>query len=447
MGRLNTTRSVNRRSGLLVLLLAASVVNAGHAADETDPNRGAFTARQLIEIALRDNKDLQVARYAIAVGQARLLQAGLPPNPRIDLSRATDVLFKNDGEYTNSVGISQQFPVAGRLMRQKDVARADIAIAEAEIAEAQRRIAGEIAADVYRMLVIDQQIQSRKDLAAIEENLAKTTRDRFKVAEVSELEVNTVQLDLKRLAQEQALLQGQRQSFEIALNKLLGRADTIPVAIAEPLPKIDTPLPDLKLLQAQALETRPEVSGARLAIEKAQAQRALARAERWEDWTVGLGVQQDKSVIDGATPQSRDRAIVLSLSIPLPLLNKNQGLIAEAQASEDQAGARIEALRLGITAEVVTAYADVSNLRSSLEGSQKDLLPVSARNVRLAQKGYREGLVSVVEVVQAQRQQGELNATYLTTLDQYLQALVRLRTATGDYLVSTTGARADAKEQ
>ena len=57
--------------------------------------------------------------------------------------------------------------------------------------------------------------------------------------------------------------------------------------------------------------------------------------------------------------------------------------------------------------------------------------------MKLAQQGYSQGLIPVFDVVQAQRQQADLNATYLTTLDQYLQVLVRLHTAIGDYLHTT----------
>ena len=426
--------------GALIALVTGAMSCAGHAAN--DPAQLDLT--QLIQIAQHDNKDLQVARYAVQIGQARLLQAGLWPNPRLDLSGSTDVAFRNDGEYTRSTGISQQFPVAGRILRQKNVARVDIALAEAEIADAERRVAGEVASDVYRILVIDRQIQSRDELVTIEQRLARTTRNRHKAAEVSELDVNTVQLDLERLVQEEVLLQSRRRSLLISLNTLIGRPPAAALAIDEPLPAA-APLPSLTQLQTQALASRPDLRNARLGIDRAQAQRALARAQRWEDWSVGLGVEQGRRVLTGVPPQSSDHTLMLSVSIPLPLFNKNQGLIAEANATEDQAMARIEALRLGIAAQVASAYAEASNLQQSLDRYRQSLLPVSARNVQLAQKGYGQGLVSVVEVMQAQRQQAELNAVYLTTLDQYLQALVRLRTATGDYL-APTGARADAKE-
>lgn len=395
-----------------------------------------FTLKQLIELAQHDNKDLQAARYAVNIGNARLVQAGLRSNPTLDISTRNDFLFGNEGEYGNAVGISQSFPIAGRISRQKDVARVDIALAEAEVAEAERQLAGDIAGEVYRLLIIDQQIASRKSLIDIQSTLARTTRERFKAAEVSELDVNTAQLDLQRLTQERLLLESQRESLLVSLNTRIGRAPNSPLVINEPLPKFNT-LHSLSELQIKALEFRPDLHSAMLNADRAQAEKALAKSLRWEDWTVGLEFSQDKQVIDGVPPQGSSRAIGISVSIPLPYFNKGQGLMAEAEATHDQAMAKIEALRFGIAAEVASAHAEASRLQAALTRYDKSMLPVSASNVRLAQQGYRQGLVPIFEVVQAQRQQAELNSAYLETLDQYLQALVRLHNAVGDYVTTS----------
>lgn len=439
--RTNPTISIWNLGVALIALFAWSVSFA-----EGESPAGRLDLRQIVEIAKRDNKDLQAARYAVEIGRARLLQAGLLPNPRFDLSGRSDFAFKNEGEYARSVAVSQQFPIAGRILRQKDVARVDVALAQAEVAEAERRLAADVAGGVYRLLVIDRQIQSRDELMGVEEKLAKATRDRLKAAEVSELDVNTVQLDLQRLAQERALLQSQRHSLLVSLNTLIGRPAAASLSISEPLPEAET-LANVEQLQAKALESRPDLRMALLSADRAQAEKALAKAQRWEDWSVGLGLEQDKLVIDGAPPQGSSRAIGLSLSIPLPLFNKNQGLIAEAEASAERAKARIGALRLGITSEVASAHAEALNLQQLLNQYRQGLLPVSARNVQLAQKGYGQGLVSILEVVQAQRQHADLNAAYLNTLDQFLQVLVRLRTAAGDYITSLPyGSGTDQKE-
>lgn len=419
-----------RRSGqALVALLLCSFTTTAYAAGASC----AYSLQQLIAIAQRDNKDLQAARYAIEIGQARLLQAGLRPNPRLDVSARSDFLFRNEGEYGKTVAISQQFPIAGRILRQQDVARVDIALAQAEVQEAERKLAGEIAADAYRLLVVDRQIQSRDALIGIEKKLAQTTRDRFKAAEVSELDVNTVRLDLQRLEQERSLLLIRQDALKASLNTRLGRPAASALSIDEPVPSMDA-LPALTQLQATALALRPDYRSALLGADRAQAEIALAHALRWDDWSVGVELSEDKQVINGAPPQGINRTIGVTLSIPLPVYNKGQGLFAEATASQDQAQARIDALRLGIGSEIAAAYAEALRLQTALGQYAGGILPIGQSNVKLARQGYSQGLIPVFEVVQAQRQQAELNATYLTTLDQYLQALVRLHTAVDDYL-------------
>jgi outer membrane protein, heavy metal efflux system len=419
------------QSFLILFLLATNCTTANAKNESTT-----FTLKQLIELAQHDNKDLQAARYAINIGNARLVQAGLRSNPTLGISTRNDLLFGNEGEYGNAVGISQSFPIAGRISRQKDVARVDIALAEAEVAEAERRLVGDIASDVYRLVITDQQIASRNSLIDIQSTLTRTTRERFKAAEVSALDVNTAQLDLQRLTQERLLLESQRESLLVSLNTRIGRAPNSPLVIDEPLAKLNT-LPSLSELQIKALELRPDLHSAMLNADRAQAEKSLAKALRWEDWTVGLEFSQDKQVIDGAPPQASSRAIGISVSIPLPYFNKGQGLLAEAEATHDQAMARIEAMRFGIAAEVASTHAEASRLQAALTRYDKSMLPVSASNVRLAQQGYRQGLIPIFDVVQAQRQQADLTSAYLETLDQYLQALVRMHNAVGDYLATS----------
>ena len=423
---------INRASLRLVIFLAGSTLLSGV---NQLANAAGMTLPQAVDIAVQSNKDLQAARYAVEQARARLLQAGLPPNPRLDIAARNDLLFGNKGEYTASVGISQQFPVAGRIARQKEVARVDVALALAEIRQAELKLAGDVTSGFYRVLALNRQIEVRERLIDADQKLVQGTRNRFKAAEVSELDVNAAQLELQRLTQERALLLSQRMTQLTLLNQLLGRSATQAIEVDDTLPSSEA-LPSLTDQQRQALAVRPDLRFALLNADRAQADQALARAQRWEDWTVGVGLEQGRQVIDGAPPQASSRALGLSLSIPLPLLNKNQGRIAEAAAAGTQADARIEALKLSISNEVASAYAEAERLQQAVSAYQGSMLALSARNVRLAQQGYNQGLISIVEVVQAQRQQGELNMAYLNTLDQYLQSLARLRIATGEYVRS-----------
>lgn len=272
--------------GRVAMFAFALSAGAGGTAIAAPSNTAPLDLPQLIRIARTGNQGLQAACFAIDTARARLLGAGLRANPRLDISTRSDFLFGNEGEYAATIGISQSFPIAGRLLRQKDVARVDIALAEAEVQEAERRLANEIAVAMGRVIVVDRQIQSRDALIGIEQKLLKTTQSRFKAAEVSELDVNTVQLDLQRIVQERALLQSQQQALIVSLNTLLGRPASSALNLDVSIPEAGA-LPGLDQLQRKAVESRPDLHSALLSSDRAEAEMALAKASRWEDWTVG----------------------------------------------------------------------------------------------------------------------------------------------------------------
>ena len=162
----------------LALILAASGLS------DAGAQAAGLTLDRAIHTAVRDNKDLQAAKQVVEIAQARLLQAGLPPNPSLELGTRNDLLFGNHGEYTASAAFTQRFPITGRIARQKDVARIDVALATTEIEQAERKLAGEVARRFYQVLVLDHQIQLRDRLIRTDQELVKVTRNRFRVAEV-----------------------------------------------------------------------------------------------------------------------------------------------------------------------------------------------------------------------------------------------------------------------
>ena len=180
-----------------------------------------MTLQQAIQTAVQNNKDLQTARYVVNIAKARLIQAGMSPNPRLSFS-GYDAIFTNQpDEYELGVGFTQDFPVAGRIARQKDVAKVDVVRARAEIQQAKLRLSSQVAEVFYRILVLDSQIRLRDQLMQVDRELLDASRNRFQVAEVSELDVNTAQLELERLRQERILLKAQRSRISIRLKQLL----------------------------------------------------------------------------------------------------------------------------------------------------------------------------------------------------------------------------------
>jgi cobalt-zinc-cadmium efflux system outer membrane protein len=386
---------------------------------------------QFMQIAIQNNKDLQAAKYNISLAKARMVRAGQWNNPSLTLGNTDDRFFRDEGEYTRSVGFTQQFPIAGRIGKQKNVARVDVAIAIAEIKDAERKLKNGVANSFYSLLITDQRLQQVNRLLPVNQKLIRVTHNRLHAAEVSELDANTARLEYQRLLQVKSVLESKKISQLSNLNELLGRAPTSALLLDDKLPALSQ-LPRLIEMQTWALRNRSDFKIAWLSLHRAQADAVLARAERWADWTISAGVEQSKIVVQGAPPQNSDRALGLTLSVPLPLLNSNSGRILEAGTAEMQADAKIRSAQLSIETEVASSYQQVILLKDTLRQSQNQSLSLSTRNVKLAHQAYGIGQISLFEVVQVQRQQNDLQMAYLDTLDQYLQAIIKLCSALGN---------------
>jgi multidrug efflux pump subunit AcrA (membrane-fusion protein) len=142
-----------------VLLLEAGAASAG-------PPEGGAAERELspraaAEEALRANPELRAAREAIEVARGRLVQAGLWPNPEVALAGASDFAFANEGEANANVALEQRFPIAGRLARARDVARAQVELALAEARDFERTLIGDVERAAVSILALDRAIESR----------------------------------------------------------------------------------------------------------------------------------------------------------------------------------------------------------------------------------------------------------------------------------------------
>ena len=387
-----------------------------------------LNADGVVQEALLRNHDIKAARAQVNAALGRLKQAGLWPNPRLELNNNTDRPFANEGEYSYSAGVSQDFPISGRLGRAEDVARVDIARALVEVNEAERKLAGDVASAFYEVASIDQKLVLRDRLIRSMEVLATATKDRYRAGEVSELDVNAAALELLRLKQERTTLAGDRAAAIRTLAGLVGLGADDNLTLTADLPVRKVLLPTAQLI-AQAIERRPDLRLLSLSVDRAQAERALAAASVWEDWTVSLAVQRDKAVIDGTPPQPVGDSLMLTLAIPLPLFNQNEGSKAVAEAEATVAREQHTALSQRIENEVAGLRERVERLLDAVDAYEKQGLPLSRKSSEVARDAYQKGQISILEVVQAERQESEIGNSYAEALAQYLKAMTQLDAA------------------
>ncbi|MFQ5416272.1 MAG: TolC family protein [Myxococcota bacterium] len=413
---------------LFCAALAAALTFGTSGPARSQTSSDPLTAEGAVREALAANRDLRAARVAIDIARGGLLQAGRLANPELELGYSDDFAFKAEGERVGSVGFAQSFPVTARLGREKDVAREDVAIAEAEVRDFVRRLVAEVQSAFYSVRVLDEQLGVNRQIVAVVREVEDATASRLAAAEASPAEVSLLRIERMRLEQEAQRLIRERNVAAAALVRLLGRetpAGLSPVGELDPGTLPSTPP------VANGRGDRPDLEAARRGIERADADRALARAEVWEDWTVGLGYEHSRGVFDDPIGVKRDSVLALGVTVPFPLWNRQQGRIAAAEAELRRSRHSRDALALRVAEEIRAAQARVRTLRSSVDAYAQDILPEATRSQKLFERGYRQGLVGIAELLQAQRQYDEVRALYVQLQGDLRQAAITLEAATG----------------
>jgi cobalt-zinc-cadmium efflux system outer membrane protein len=168
------------------------------------------------------------------------------------------------------------------------------------------------------------------------------------------------------------------------------------------------PIPSLESLKAK-LQANPELAKWATERQKREATLNVARAEAKPDLTVDAGPR-----LLGAS--HADMSLVAGFSIPLPLWNRNQGKIAEAEANVAKTSDERAAAEAGAYAELNEAYQTLQRAAEEVRTLHDTVLPGAKSVVDQTTEGYATGRFSQLDVLDAEK-------SYIETRTQYVRAL------------------------
>jgi cobalt-zinc-cadmium efflux system outer membrane protein len=184
------------------------------------------------------------------------------------------------------------------------------------------------------------------------------------------------------------------------------------------------PIPSLESLKAK-LQANPELARWTTERQRREATLSLARAEGHPDLTVNAGPR-----LLGAS--HADMSLVAGFSIPLPLWNRNQGKIAEAEANVAKTSDERAAAEAGAYAELNEAYQTLQRSAEEVRMLRDTVLPGAKSVVEQTTEGYATGRFSQLDVLDAQK-------SYIETRTQYVRALSDFQKAAAQIDALTAG--------
>ena len=370
--------------------------------------------------AIKNNPALAAARLRIEEARGRLDGAGLRPNPELEWE-----LSQNVRSLEHGVGVAwmQKFPRTARLVLEKAVSRAELTAAAAEVRDAERRLAGEVRAVAVGLLALEKERGLRARQIANSDELTAFMTKRVQMGEAAAVDAAQVELESKQLNTQILMLNVEKATLLGTLRPLLGVSGAVEITgtLAEPggLPA-----------KGALLSARGDYRAAEANAEASRQGVELARANKWEDITVGISASHGSSE-DAPEGLSRDTVIGLKVNMPLPLWNKNEGKIREALATAKRAEKEIEAVAAQARAEAASARAEMVALAKIVADIDGKLIPAAKQIEEQLRNNYGTGLTPLPEVIRARGKRFELEAQRLDALRDYHLAREKHTTATG----------------
>jgi outer membrane protein, heavy metal efflux system len=363
---------------------------------------------------------LDVARAQWSVARAGVRTAGGRPNP---------VLSVAPGYSMNAPsGVSPWFPLMSIDVPIETAGKRGYRIAQAEhlseaarlnIAGAAWQVRSSLRASLLDYVSARQRSQSLQRLLQTQQQIVALLEERLKAGAVARTELTPFRLALAKAnldygdAARQAAESRARvaESIGLAARTTDGVEFTLDLAVAAAAGQ------DLTSDQArqQALLGRPDVLAALAEYAARQSALQLEIAKQYPDLHLSPGYQFDQG----------EHKWSLGLSIELPVLNRNQGPIGEAQARREEAAARFLALQARVIGELDRALAARAAALEHLE-RQRQLTELTRSQAASLDALFRAGATDRLEFLAAQLEgiTGEL--ALLDAQVKALQALAQL---------------------
>jgi multidrug efflux system outer membrane protein len=352
----------------------------------------------------------QQARASAAVQNATLFPTlGVAPSAgrqRYSGDRATGSSFPLTGPVTQNswtipFTVSYEVDLVGKRRRTIEAAQASLQANAADLENVRLILTAELAADYFSLRQLDTQIALLlRTVDALQKGL-DLVNSRHQGGVASGLDVAQEETLLNATRTQATLLKQQRKQFEDAIAVLTGRPApdfhlVAHVLSAEP-PNLNTSLP------SDLLERRPDIAEAERAMAVANAQIGIAKAAYYPSLQLyGQGGWNSAKISQLFDAESGVWAIGANLAESIFTGGARRAQVQFSQAGYDATVASYRGTVLGAFQEVQDNITGLEVLHNAQE-SQAQAVDASRRQLDIATSRYVGGLVSYLDVVNAQQ--------------------------------------------
>ncbi|MCR9165509.1 MAG: TolC family protein [Nannocystaceae bacterium] len=384
------------------------------------------TLDAILAYADRHAPALQVARARVGLGDAAIVGEVpiLPDNPTLSLGAGPGL--NSGGNHVDITGsLSQRLEVAGERRLRTEAAERVRDRLEAELDEARWQVHRDVHAAFHRALVARERLLVAVRVLEFQDRLLEITRRRLAAGDVSGLAVRLAEGD--RSQAEVAHIAATQDYLRARLE--LGAIGGWPASHPpEPAGILDPPRkpPDADTLLELARNHQPRLRTLQATHDETVARTRAADREAWPEPTIGVQVMRENFRF--GPPETQMLGV---LSVPIPVVRRNQGERATARAQESIADAERGSFGALLPSRIEQHRTAVAAAADRVAAYGAEILPKFEENLRLVQRAFELGEIDILQVTVARERFLGIQTDALAAYRDYFQAVAELEGAVG----------------
>lgn len=367
------------------------------------------------------------AQLAAAEGNRRESASLLFKNPEIGLDRTRRRGVTPDGRANEwGASIAQPFETGGQQARRREAASASLQALGAEIEDGRRQARADAALRFHAVLAAQRRVLIEQRSVDLFDGTSQAIAKRRAAGEDTRLDANVALIEVERA----------RNALAVAKEQLLDARVDLASALQLPpssAPEVvgDLVMPEVGALpyaaeQLLALAQNLPKQRALLAREaSAKSRLSVEMGNRYPDVTVGLRVGRD------GPASGRESVTTLSVSVPLPLFQRNDAAIGQALSDASVAGIEVTSATRDLQAQIRRLWYRLDSQRQRLQRLRQAMVAAALDNQQLAVKSRQAGQIGLLDQLLVNRQALDAERDLNEALAEFHMTRIELENAAG----------------
>lgn len=419
--------NIVKLKSVITLHLASLALLAPLGSSAAEPNLQSLSLSQALALSATQNYDIRLGALAVKNANAATLIANAAPNPVISL-QTTNINQKlgvgpgslRDKTVDTTLRIDQLIERGSKRELRTENATYLEQATQADFSLLRRQLKIGVTQAYYALLSAQEKVAVTQETIGLFDNTLTAAQKRKKAGDIAGADVQRLQVDVLRAKNEARQAEADLAKARLLLAQLMGVSENIHgIAAGDAWPAVGPAMSTSEL--ETFLDQSPQVKAANARLNAAAAAHKLSLAARTRDVSVGLQFEHYPS--SAANTQGGGNSVGISVQFPIFARYDFQGEILASEAALDSARENLKKTRDVVRIDMLQALQDVQSASDRVLRYEQELLMAAKKSSDAAEFAFRNGALSVMDVLDARRTYRAIQLDSITAHADYAKSL------------------------